>query len=401
MSKVLLLIAHELRLLLKDRQALALLFLMPLAFIVFLTLALQDIYLAKVGQKMHLEVVTGSQCDKAGSICADLLAELRRMEYHLETSPTATMSRQLTLILPEDLKKTVAAIKNNRALENTQKIQLLFDPTLDQSLRALVQTKMALALQSVLIAQIQKEIADVQKKLPKGFRKISTVADVNHVSGLIEEKALGGFVLPNPIQQTVPAWALFGMFFIVIPMANSMIRDRKLGVFKRLLSFPVRRTQIIAGKIVPFLVLNVLQFLLMFAVGVFVLPRITNLQLVVDWNPWHVLAVTVVCAFAATSYGLMVACLARTTEQASAFGSLSVVILAIAGGVMIPRFVMPDFMQKISQLSPLYWALESYLDIIVRKAAFTLTLQKILVLVGFAAACLGVALSKFRWSEAD
>ena len=57
MKKIFIIVAHELKILLKDRQALALLFLMPLALIVFLTLALQDVYQSKVGRRMSLWVL--------------------------------------------------------------------------------------------------------------------------------------------------------------------------------------------------------------------------------------------------------------------------------------------------------------------------------------------------------
>lgn len=392
MRKVLFLVLHELQLLMKDRQALGLLFFMPVMFIVFVTLALQDIYLTKVGKKIQLELIAENKCEKG--LCADLLTELRRLQYDIQVLDKPTNTRQLTIVLPKDIERTVEIIKKNERLSEGDRVQLVFDPTIDQSIRALVEANLMLALQSVMIQQVHKDTED----MPKGA---ITVADVNHFAGLIDEKAANGFILPNPIQQTVPAWSLFGMFFIVIPLANSMIRDRKLGVFKRLLSFPVKRGHLIAGKVLPFLILNVLQFALMFAMGIFVLPKITNLNLVLDFNYASLLLVTAACAFAATSFGLMIACLARTSEQASAFGSLSVVILAIMGGVMIPRFVMPDFMQKISLLSPLYWGLESYLDIIVRKADFQLTLTKILVLLGFGIVCLGVARLRFRWSETE
>jgi ABC-2 type transport system permease protein len=264
-----------------------------------------------------------------------------------------------------------------------------------------VEANLMSALQSVMIAQAHEEFDDVQHKLERAGLKVGRLADVNHLSGLIEERSASGSVLPNPIQQTVPAWALFGMFFIVIPMANSMIRDRRLGIFKRLLSFPVRRAQLLAGKILPFFILNMLQFALMFLVGVLLLPRITHLNMILDFSYWSIFVVTAACAFAATSYGLMVACVARTTEQASAFGALSVVILAIMGGVMIPRFVMPEFMQQLGQLSPLHWGLEAYLDIIVRKADLGMTLNKLLVLIGFGSVCLTIARLRFRWQEAE
>jgi ABC-2 type transport system permease protein len=388
MGKLLILVRHELRLLLVDRQALGLLFLMPLVFIVFLTLALQDVYLAKVGRKVRVEYVAGHQCDNQNSLCARLLAELQRMQFDIAVSPTPTLVRSLTIILPVNMDSTVELIKKGGALGTKDKLQLVFDPTLDQSLRALVEANLMLALQSVMIAQAHEEFDDVQHKLERAGLKVGRLADVNHLSGLIEERSASGSVLPNPIQQTVPAWALFGMFFIVIPMANSMIRDRRLGIFKRLLSFPVRRAQLLAGKILPFFILNMLQFALMFLVGVLLLPRITHLNMILDFSYWSIFVVTA-------------ACVARTTEQASAFGALSVVILAIMGGVMIPRFVMPEFMQQLGQLSPLHWGLEAYLDIIVRKADLGMTLNKLLVLIGFGSVCLTIARLRFRWQEAE
>jgi ABC-2 type transport system permease protein len=216
---------------------------------------------------------------------------------------------------------------------------------------------------------------------------------------LIHESALGGVTLPNPIEQTIPAWSLFGMFFIVIPMANSMIRDRQLGIFKRLLSFPVRGWQIMAGKTIPYFLINILQFFSMFAVGILVLPRLTGLHLNLDFSWAQMLVITAVCALAATSYGLMVACSVRTAEQASAFGALSVVILAVIGGVMIPRVVMPDFMQSAAMVSPLFWGLESYLDLLVRKLTLVAILPRLSWLFIFAVVCLMVCKLRFRWSE--
>jgi ABC-2 type transport system permease protein len=86
-------------------------------------------------------------------------------------------------------------------------------------------------------------------------------------------------------------------------------------------------------------------------------------------------------------------------EQASAFGALSVVVLAILGGVMIPRFVMPAALKTFSALSPLYWGLESYQDILVRKMNLVSVLDHVLPLVGFAVLFLIVSRLKFRWSE--
>ena len=397
MRKIAILFTHELRILFADRQAIALLFVMPLAFIVFLTLALQDVYLAKVGKTVNLEVVSDVSCDVEKNVCTQLVAEMQRFQYQIRVVKTLdeTHNFDMVLILPRKIEDTIAALKKGTKLLEEQQIQLRFDPTLDQSFRALVQSHLLLALQAVLIERFQEEM----KVIAKGRVPVGKVANVSRFAGLVVERAFGGAVLPNPIQQTVPAWALFGMFFIVIPLSGSMIRDRRLGIFKRLLSFPVTRAHLLLGKVSAFLLINILQFCIMFAVGVFVLPRLTHLQLTLDFNLWSVFAVTVASALAATGYGLMVSCLANTPEQASAFGALSVVILAIIGGVMIPRFVMPGFMQDLAQFSPLYWGLDAYQDVIVRKAEFLVAAPKIGILLGFALVCGWISMRFFRWNE--
>lgn len=380
----------ELRILGKDRQALGLLFVMPIVFIIFLTLALQDVYQAKVGKKMRLR--WQGTCVEQSEVCRQLVSEMRRFPYEVVE---AGQSSELLIELPSQIDATIEALKTGAVLKPELQIHLQFDPTLDQSVRALVQGHLLLALQSVLIGQVHKELQE------SGAQLKLAIPNASHFSGLVSEQAMGGVILPNPIQQTVPAWALFGMFFIVIPLSNSVFRDRHNGIFKRLLSFPVSRGQLLLAKILPYLLINILQFLLMLGVGLWILPVLTHLHLPLAFSWPALFAVTGASALAATSYGLLVASLTRTTEQASAFGALSVVILAILGGVMIPRVVMPETMQMVAKISPLYWGLEAYHDVILRQVSFDVTLGKVAVLLGFAVLSSGVSLLQFRWGEVD
>lgn len=396
-GKAFILFGLEFKILLKDRQALGLLFLMPLAFIFFLTMALKDVYLMKVGTKLKIDFIAPADCLSEGGLCGGLTGELRRFGYTVETRDTQEphSKASMKLVLPADVDRTVEALKNGLKLEPDQQVRLIFDPGLDQSLRALVQSHFMLALQAVLIERLTQELQASETQTR------AKLAHMGRFEGLVVEQADGGFILPNPIQQTVPAWALFGMFFIVIPIANSMIRDRRLGIFKRLLSFPVNRRQLLAGKILPFFVINVIQFFMMLAVGLWILPRLTGLNLSMEFNWAHLAVVTLVAASASTSYGLLVSCVTRTPEQASAFGALSVLILAVLGGIMVPRFVMPAFMQAASYFSPLYWGLEAYHDVLVRNADFGALVPKLAVLAGFALTCASVAVIRFQWNEVE
>ena len=93
----------------------------------------------------------------------------------------------------------------------------------------------------------------------------------------------------------------------------------------------------------------------------------------------------------------MIAALAKTAEQISGIGSLLVVTMAALGGVMVPRYIMPDFMQTIGLISPHAWALTAYQDVLVRGYDAAHILPAVAALMGFAVVFFGVALWRFKW----
>jgi ABC-2 type transport system permease protein len=401
---------NELRLLVKDRQALALLFVMPLALIIFLTLALRDVYLDKLGRNIPIRLVGPSdtgECGEPTKVCGRLVTELKRLGHDVKIvastgSNGGSPRGGIAVVLPADPEELVNVLRRSAevSLPSTARIRLVYDPALDHSVRAMVQGHVLLAMQTILIELARGEVKELVDRgdIPRLSR--SVIPQLTRFEDLVTEEAAGGFILPNPVQQGVPAWALFGMFFIVIPIAASQIRDRETGIFRRLLSFPVPRSSLLAGKLLAYLLINIVQFLLMFEAGTRLLPLITGSPMPIQFRATSLAAVTLASAAAATSYGLMVSSLARTAEQSSAFGSLSVVILAVLGGVMVPMFVMPPFMQAIAQVSPIYWGIEAYQDVILRQAAFPVIAGKIAILLAFAAIFSLISILRFRWSEA-
>ena len=113
-----------------------------------------------------------------------------------------------------------------------------------------------------------------------------------------------------------------------------------------------------------------LQLLLMILTGMFIIPLLGLPALKLGQSIVALLAMAVSSSLAAIGYGLAIGSIARTNQQASIFGAVSVVILAAIGGVWIPIFLMPYFMQIISMISPLNWGLNGFNDIFVRDAGF-------------------------------
>ena len=91
-----------------------------------------------------------------------------------------------------------------------------------------------------------------------------------------EEYAVKGenITIPNSVQHNVPAWTVFAMFFIVIPFAGAMIKEREEGSLARLMTLPCSFTWILMSRIFVYLVICYIQFVLILLMGVYIFPLI-------------------------------------------------------------------------------------------------------------------------------
>jgi ABC-2 type transport system permease protein len=118
-------------------------------------------------------------------------------------------------------------------------------------------------------------------------------------------------------------------------------------------------------------------------VGKLLMPLLGTPVLETGSSPAALIVIALSAAVAACGYGILIGTMARTYEQASSFGAVSVVIAAAIGGIMVPVFVMPAVMQKISIFSPLSWGLSAFMDVFVRGGSLRSVLFDVALLVLF------------------
>ena len=97
----------------------------------------------------------------------------------------------------------------------------------------------------------------------------------------------------------------------------------------------------------------------------------------------YCILVAIFAGLAAIGLGLLLGTVAKTQEQSAPFGATFVVILAALGGVWVPVFVMPKFMQILSNLSPMNWGLNGFYDVFLRNASVKEILPEITLLLLF------------------
>lgn len=195
----------------------------------------------------------------------------------------------------------------------------------------------------------------------------------------------------NVVQQNVPGWALFGVFFIAQPLAASLLEERRSGTGLRLAASPAPRAAILLGKLVPYFATNLLQVAASFAAGALLLPLLGAPRLDLSGRLVALAVVAASAALAAGALGLLLASVAKTPEQASSYASLTVLTMAAFGGVMVPRGVMPPAMKALGLLTPHAWALDAFKSVLVRGAGVSEIASPAAVLVLFALAFGGVA----------
>ena len=138
------------------------------------------------------------------------------------------------------------------------------------------------------------------------------------------------------------------MFLIVVPLSGNLVGEREQGTLARLRTLLVSPLVVLLAKMLVFLSVCILHFGVMYVVGTTLLPLLDMPGLEMASSVWALWTVMLASALAAVGFGTMVGAIARTHDQAAAFGVTAVVIASAIGGIMVPVYLMPETMRKIS-----------------------------------------------------
>jgi len=406
----------EMRLILRDREALLLLFIMPLVFVVIMSLALREPFNERTGLNLPLVVVNQDK-GIVGERLTRHFVESRQFKTEVRTEP-GSMDDDLrkgrfrfAIVIPPDMTahaarrihQHISAEPSKQAVEPPIGIGFFADPTVRGDQRALVAATLNRALQAVEMAILLKQVDEAGKRLVRARQLFPEIPLVRGPPSLdtfaeIPSVAPAGTArgAPTSTQQHVPSWTLLAMFFLVIPLSVTFIKEREQGSLLRLRSLAVSPWLLIGGKTMPYFIINQLQMAVMLLAGVYLLPRVGGEALDMGHSLSGIALVSMGASLAAIGYGFLISSFARTTEQATVFGPVSVLILAGLGGVLVPRMIMPPSMQAIGMLSPFAWALEGFFDVFLREGGVREVLPRVLGLLAFGFACFSIAAWRFR-----
>ena len=189
----------------------------------------------------------------------------------------------------------------------------------------------------------------------------------------------------------VPGSSVMFAFFIMPFIASALLREKEQGSFRRLLASPIHHGAIIGGSMLAYSVIVFLQVILLFTVGALAF------KMPLGNSPLALVLTTLITALAATSLGLLLGALAKTSKQAGNIGVIAGFVLMFLGGCIMPLYNAEGVIGILSKLTPHAHALQAYRGIMVDNASFSQILPSLGILAAFAAVFFGLTVWRFKF----
>ena len=366
----------EFKLIFRDIHALLVLFLMPSIFILIMSLALKNTYSQNIESKLKVAII--SQNSKDIDI---LIEELNKNPYFEAKIENRNSNKDLIYELKYDFAIKLDSDFKNQINKNSKDffIEIFSKPNIKYEFYTILKNEI---------------VKNISKSITKDFFINSKIdaKNLDNLDNLISNQYIfkneKDSSVINSVQQSVPAWLIFSMFFILIPISNTFINEKNFGTIQRIKSINIPLYTLLLGKILPYFIINQIQLIFMILIGIYIVPLFGGDSLKIEGSYFLIILISFAISFAAISFALLIANISKTTEEATSIGGVINIIFAAIAGIMVPKFVMPQFMQDLSLFSPMSWGLESFIEILVNNGSFSDIKSYLLYLVIFGTMCL-------------
>ena len=290
-------IQKDIRVLLRDKVGIALMFVMPIILVVVVTSIQNSTF--QLVNKNRLPILISNQDSGQSSkqllTAIDKIGMFKVTELPKHSSPKAiadAMNAQdamLGIAIPANFSAKVKEKADNvsgkaltsfglagdttkKVVGNVDPLTLYYNPILQESLRLSVKGALQSALQMVESRETLRTLyfALNETELPADMEK-----DMLDNRTVINEEPVskdGTRQTPNATQHNVPAWTIFAMFFVIMSLGGSVVREKVSGSFIRLKTLPTNYAVGLLSKQLTYLGVTMLQALVIFGIGIWLFP---------------------------------------------------------------------------------------------------------------------------------
>ncbi|WP_374951566.1 ABC transporter permease [Mucilaginibacter sp.] len=397
-------IVKDIRILLRDKVGISLMFIMPIILVVVVT-SIQNSTFQLVNKNKLSIIISNSD---TGQTSKQLIKAIDKIGMFKSAQVTGNQTEQqiaeamherdamLGVIIPKNFSTKVSLKSKSVAgkaltsfglegdtvtnVGDIDPLTVYYNPVLQENIRLSIQGALRSALQLVESRETLRSLyySINEKELPEKLENemLNNKTAINEIPVSKD----GTRTTPNATQHNVPAWTIFAMFFIIMSLGGSVVREKVSGSFIRLKTLPTNYLIGMASKQITYLAVTMLQAAVIFSIGIWLFPFVGLPALNLPSDMGALVLVTLVCGWCAVSYAMCVGVFAQTQEQANGFGAVSIVILACIGGLMVPSFAMQGFFKSAANISPMHWCLQAYYSLFLEGGKLKDVVNNILLL---------------------
>lgn len=186
----------------------------------------------------------------------------------------------------------------------------------------------------------------------------------------------------------VPGYTVMFVFFIIISMCSTILKDQGQGMIARLSSTPITSFGYLMGKWIPYTLVVMIQIVILFVFG----KIVYNIPFE---QPLLLLVLSIFLTFTVTGIGLAISMMIQTENMGIAITQVIALGGAVLSGLWMPIDMMPDFIQVLAHFLPQYWAHQAFQNGMNGSLSIADFYRTLLVLCGFGVAGFLIAFIRY------
>ena len=272
----------------------------------------------------------------------------------------------------------------------------------DQGKTQIDRTLSQIETSSTMPADQKRQLTEMLSALQKYYRERDPGTQSGPQRGgitmpyTVHEEAMtaGSNIAYNGYAHSFAGMAIRFLLFAMANLGIEMLLERQRGLWKRLRSAPVSKVTLLSAKAISGTLISLLIILVSFGFAMVVF------SVRIQGSVAGFLGISIACALMAATFGLLVAALGNSPATARGVTTLAVLMLVMLGGAWVPSFIFPAWLQQLTLVVPVRWAVDGLDAMTWRGIGLSGALMPVAVLLVFAAAFWSIAATRFRWAEA-
>jgi ABC-2 type transport system permease protein len=172
--------------------------------------------------------------------------------------------------------------------------------------------------------------------------------------------------------------------------ASAVVREREVGTIEQILVSPIRPIELMIGKIVPYVIIAMLNMLTVIGIGVF------WFGVPFQGSFWLFISLSSLYVFSGLGLGLLISSVSQNQRQAQQLMMLFMMVSLLLGGFIFPRYTMPAVVRVIGNLFPMTYFVPIARGIITKGIGLSVLSGQVLALAVYIVVVIFLAAITFR-----